>query len=106
LGANLARLETQVALLRLEHAEYFPTDLLLVKTGYQAEALRRARPLPSGPRVLAPEDVIVHKLIAYRHRDRADVPEVLRSDTPLDKDYIEHWAKEWGVLGRWREAVA
>lgn len=91
---------------RLEHDDYFPTDLLLVKTAYQREALQRAHMLPSGVRILAPEDVIIHKLIAYRHRDRADVTEVLRSGTLLDHGYIERWAEEWGVLERWREAAA
>jgi len=91
---------------RLEHDDHFPTDLLLVKTAYQGEALQRARTLSSGVRILAPEDVIIHKLIAYRHRDRADVAEVLRSGAPLDEGYIERWAEEWGVLERWHEAVA
>ena len=91
---------------RLEHDEFFPTDLLLVKTAYQAEALRRARILPPGStRILAPEDVLIHKLIAYRHRDRADIAEILRSGTPLDRSYVEHWSREWEVLERWRDAL-
>ncbi len=93
-------------IVRLEHAEHFPTDLLLVKTAYQAEAPRRAGRLSSGVRVLAPEDVIIHKLIAHRHRDRADISEILRSGTLLDRSYIERWAMEWGVLERWQGAMA
>jgi hypothetical protein len=96
-------------IVRLDHDAYFPTDLLLVKMAYQAEALRRARSLFSGPgsaSVLAPEDVIVHKLIAYRHRDRADIAEILRSGVVLDRAYIDRWAVEWDVVNRWEETQA
>jgi hypothetical protein len=90
---------------RLRHDRLFATDLLLTKIGYQAEALRRARShRPEGPRVLAAEDVIIHKLIAHRHRDLADVEEILKNRPPLDEAYIEHWAEEWGIAERWEEA--
>lgn len=94
---------------RLRHGVHFPTNLLLVKTEYQAEALERAKPLRTARatlRVLSAEDVIVHKLIANRHRDRADVHEILRSGAPLERDSIERWAAEWDVLERWRTALA
>ncbi len=97
------------AIVRLRHQVNFPTDLLLVKTAYQAEALGRAQPLgpgPTNPRVLSAEEVIVHKLIANRHRDRADVHEILRAGVSLDREYIERWAEEWEVLERWRSALA
>lgn len=58
------------------------------------------------PPISTSEDVIVHKLIANRHRDRADIAEILRSGTPLDRSYIERWAKEWEVLERWKDVVA
>lgn len=96
-------------IVRLRHDVNFPTDLLLVKTAYQAEALARAQPLGTEraePRVLSAEDVIVHKLIANRHRDRADVHEILRSGVSLDREYIEKWAAEWEVLERWSSALA
>ncbi|MGH7819315.1 MAG: hypothetical protein ACREQ9_06060, partial [Candidatus Binatia bacterium] len=96
-------------IVRLRHAVHFPTDLLLVKTAYQADALARSRPLASGsgePKVLSAEDVIVHKLIANRHRDRADVHEILRAGVSLDRKYIERWAREWQVVERWSAALA
>lgn len=95
-------------IVRLDHDTFFPTDLLLVKTAYQAEALRRSRSASEAatlPRVLAPEDVIIHKLIANRHRDRADVAEILRSRVALDRAYIDHWAAEWDVVNRWKDAL-
>jgi hypothetical protein len=89
---------------RLAHDSFFPTDLLLSKTAYQREALTRARPVgPHSVRVLTVEDVIIHKLIAYRYRDRDDVVEILRAAVARDEAYVERWAKEWEVLDRWHE---
>ena len=89
---------------RLAHDRFFPTDLLLSKTAYQREALARARPVgPHAVRVLTVEDVIVHKLIAYRYRDRDDIVEILRAGVPLDYAYLERWAREWEILDRWQE---
>lgn len=94
-------------IVRLRHPTFFATDLLLVKTAYQAEALRRARSasVGGGFKLLSPEDVLVHKLIAYRHRDRADVHEILRSQPALDHAYIEQWCDFWGIADRWRESL-
>jgi len=107
-GWQVARLSPDSAypdIVRLRHDRFFATDLLLTKIGYQAEALRRARSQrPDGPRVLAVEDVIIHKLIAHRHRDRADVEEILKNDPTLDEPYINLWAAEWGIADRWEEA--
>ncbi|HEV2368649.1 MAG TPA: hypothetical protein VGR90_02160 [Acidimicrobiales bacterium] len=73
-------------------------DLLLVTVDYQRVALDRA---VDG--ALTAEDVVVHKLIAWRPRDRDDVVSIVRSGTPLDEVYIDHWAGEWEVADRWRE---
>jgi hypothetical protein len=107
-GWRIARLSPESAfpdVVRLRHERFFATDLLLTKIGYQVEALRRARSYrPDGPRVLAAEGVIIHKLIAHRHRDQADVEEILKNKPALDEAYIEHWAAEWGIAERWEEA--
>ncbi len=55
--------------------------------------------------MLTPEDVIVHKLIAWRPRDRDDIASILDAGLALDVTYIEHWASEWEVLDRWRAAT-
>ncbi|HLF99892.1 MAG TPA: hypothetical protein VI916_05440 [Acidimicrobiia bacterium] len=75
-------------------------EFLVVQTAYQEEALRRAI-----DHVITAEDVIVHKLIAWRPKDRDDIESILANpDVTLDETYIEHWAGEWEVLDRWREA--
>jgi hypothetical protein len=74
-------------------------DLLVVEVEYQRVALDR-----SARGVITAEDVIVHKLIAWRQRDQDDILSILRTGRSLDEGYIEHWAQEWDVTDRWDEA--
>jgi GAF domain-containing protein len=76
-------------------------DVLLALIEYQRVALDRAV-----DNVLTVEDVIVHKLIAWRPRDRDDVASILRAGHALDEGYIELWAGEWDVRDRWEQARA
>jgi len=76
-------------------------DVLLPVVEYQRVALSRAV-----DHVITVEDVIVHKLIAWRPRDRNDIASILDADHALDEGYIEHWAGEWDVLDRWVQARA
>lgn len=71
-------------------------DLMLPVTDYQEIALGRAT-----QHVLTVEDVIIHKLIAGRPRDDADIASILTSGVRLNSKYIEHWANEWDVADRW-----
>ena len=109
-GWSVQRADPIGDLLRARHAELGPVDLLVAGTAYQHEALQRAlaavERVPGAGAVpaLTVEDVIVHKLIAGRYRDLADIEEILESDPTLDEDYIERWAKFWEVLDRWKVA--
>jgi hypothetical protein len=76
-------------------------DILIASVEYQDVALDRAI-----GHVITPEDVIVHKLIAWRPRDRNDIASILEAAVPLDRDYIAEWATAWDVLDRWQEAAA
>lgn len=76
-------------------------DILLSVVDYQRVALDRAV-----DHVITAEDVIVHKLIAWRPRDRNDIASILEAALPLDEGYIAHWAAEWDVLDRWQQARA
>lgn len=73
-------------------------DLLLAETDYHRGALERA---VDG--VLAIEDVIVTKLLAWRARDRDDIDSIMSTDPILDSTYIERWAQLWEVEDRWEE---
>ncbi len=105
-GWQVRRASPEGELLRLRHPELGIADLLIAGTEYQQEALRRAREEPIGGGETAPvltaEDVIVHKLIAGRSQDLADIEAILAARVPLDDPYIERWAAFWDVLDRWR----
>lgn len=74
-------------------------DILHPIVEYQEVALARAR-----DHVIRVEDVIVHKLIAWRPRDRDDILSILETRIPIDETYVRHWASEWQVLDRWEQA--
>ena len=74
-------------------------DVLLPIVEYQFVALDRAV-----DHVITVEDVIVHKLIAWRSRDRSDIASILEAGHSLDMEYIDRWASEWDVADRWEQA--
>ena len=94
------------AILRLRHPSLGAADLVLAETDYQRQAILRARAEPSGSapgvRVLCLEDVLVHKLIAGRPRDLADVEDILSGGLAFEEAYVERWAEYWNVLELWR----
>jgi hypothetical protein len=119
-GAGLERLERELAaqgwvvrraapggeILRLRHRDLGAADLIVAGTEYERVAIARAREelLAAGRAVLvlAPEDVIVLKLIAGRAQDMADIEAILAAKPSLDERHIEEWAQFWGVLDVWR----
>ena len=75
-------------------------DLFLVTSRYQKEAFgRRVRKSIDGldASFITPEDLILHKLIAGRDRDKADVSDLLWMNPGLDLAYLRTWA---AALGR------
>ena len=71
-------------------------DILLPVIEYQRVALARAH-----DHVLTVEDVIIHKLIAWRLRDRDDIRSILEAGVGFDRDYLAEWVAEWDVADRW-----
>lgn len=74
-------------------------DVLQAETPFQHTALDRAR-----DGVITVEDVIVHKLLAWRARDRDDIASIFAAGHALDERYIERWAEAWEIPDRWAEA--
>lgn len=104
-GWSVLRADTGGELLRLKHETHGIADLLIAGTEYQQQAIERAIAEPVGDimiNVLTVEDVIVHKLIAGRYQDLADIEAILGSSPEIDLGYIESWAEFWGVLERWQ----
>ena len=77
----------------------FKVDALAIETEYQAEAHARA----SGG-VLTVEDVLIHKLIAWRAKDQDDIASILATRPVLDETYIASWVSQWQVDERWAES--
>lgn len=75
-------------------------DFIVAEVDYQELAITRGLT----EHCLTPEDVIVHKLLAWRPRDRDDVASVLLAQAHLDIAYIEKWAEFWEVTENWEEA--
>jgi hypothetical protein len=48
--------------------------------------------------------VLVHKVIAWRPKDRDDIASILSTKIGFDREYVDHWVAEWDVADRWREA--
>src|SRR5438094_576568 len=73
-------------------------DLLLADSPYHREALARRIPATVGDlevSVLACEDLVLHKLLAGRIIDRADVAALLRANREaLDSAYLRRWSRE------------
>lgn len=109
-GWRVRRATPDGTMLRARHPEHGDVDLVVAETAYQREALARAREqvLADGTRVraLAIEDVLIHKLIAGRARDVADIESILDAAVPFDEAYLEQWADRWEVLGVWRSLLA
>lgn len=73
-------------------------DLILSFSPYERQALERVHRVGIGKatvRFAAPEDVIVHKIIAGRPRDLEDVRSILTKRANLDRAYIRRWLAEF-----------
>ncbi|MBX3275002.1 MAG: hypothetical protein KF729_32355 [Sandaracinaceae bacterium] len=85
-------------------------DLLCAGTEFEREALARRRRIEVlGVRsyVVAPDDLVVYKLIAGRPQDVADVDRLLRfGRAPEDEARLRYWAREWEVEERLDRALA
>ncbi|MBI4226994.1 MAG: hypothetical protein HY600_01820 [Candidatus Omnitrophica bacterium] len=90
--------------LKSSHGLPIQVDLLLARDAYQRQAIRRAQPIPWGRRALrliAPEDLLLYKLIADRPIDQLDAVSVVEEQAGrLDLTYLRRWAKPLGLTRR------
>lgn len=71
-------------------------DFILSFSEYEREALRRAQPIlieGAAVRIAAPEDIIIHKMVAGRPRDLEDVASIIAKVRTLDVDYLSRWLR-------------
>lgn len=95
--------------LRLSHATLPRVDCILATTDFEHAAIARAHPARIEGRnvpVLAPEDLIVFKLVAGRARDYEAVAAIINARAArLDTDYITGWLEQFEVADRWARAL-
>ncbi len=99
----------QAELVRLERGDLPRVDLLVASTDFEQETIRRSvrmivadRPM----RVLAPEDLIVFKLVAGRARDYEAVAAILNSRRgKVDSRYVRRRLENLGMIDRWTRVV-
>ena len=105
-GWQVRQADSVGELLRIRHPTLGVADVLIAGTDYQQEAIRRARrelidDLTNVP-VLTIEDVILHKLIAGRFQDMADVEAILVTRPHLDRGYLAAWFSYWSLNEEWQ----
>lgn len=75
-------------------------DLIFAGLPYEETALRRARQVEVqgvGVRICSPEDLIIHKILSERPRDREDVEGIFRQQgSNLDFVYLDRIVQELG----------
>lgn len=84
-------------------------DIFLATDAFQKSALARRRrvELEEGfeADVIAPEDLLLYKLVAYRNKDRAAIERLLTVQSALDWKQVRAWAVRLGVTARLEEAL-
>lgn len=78
-------------------------DLFLISTPYQRACFERRVKVDAGHRwiwVITPADLILHKLLAHRAKDLADIENVVLLQGLPEREYLEHWAAELGISDR------
>ncbi|MCI0652140.1 MAG: hypothetical protein L0Z55_09670 [Planctomycetes bacterium] len=93
----------KVKVTRFEGQSVWEVDLFLLRGCFLESALARRKHLHIGGRpawVVAPEDLILLKLIAHRRKDQLDVEEILKIARDLDLPYLRIWAERLGVALR------
>jgi hypothetical protein len=81
-------------------ARRIEVDVFLVTTPYQKAAFeRRVRARIDGREawVLTPADLVLHKLVAGRPKDRADVQNLLMTQGVPEPGHLRSWAQRLGV---------
>jgi predicted nucleotidyltransferase len=79
-------------------------DFVFSFSPYERRAIERARRVEmagADVRFAAPEDVVIHKLVAGRPRDHEDVKGILAQNPDLDEAYLRRWLDDFSdALGQ------
>lgn len=104
-GWELVRSVEDDWMVRIHHPEHGLADIIATGLEYQEIALARSHHARQEDgfvvNYMTAEDIIIHKLIANRHKDDSDVMSILATGPALDTDYLERWIAEWEVRERY-----
>jgi len=93
---------TRTRVLPLRHSSGVQIDLIFALLLFEEEAVRRAVAVEIAGvpvRFCTPEDLVLHKIVSERNRDRQDVEEILRRRREtLDRDYLDPRVHELATL--------
>ena len=84
-------------------------DLFVLGSEYQRAAFARRVSVPGdggAEWAVSVEDLLLHKLLAFRPRDQADIADLLLVAGPLDQVHLQLWAERLGVRDRLRSVLA
>lgn len=73
-------------------------DFVFGVTPFERQAVERALSVSMQGvrvRVVTPEDLLIHKLVAGRARDLEDARGLLRRNPDLDRAYVRHWLAQF-----------
>ena len=82
----------------LDHDSGIRIDIIFSFSEYEKQALKRVKTQQIGEasvNFISVEDLIIHKIIAGRHRDIEDIQNVLEKNQDIDKEYILEWLKKF-----------
>jgi hypothetical protein len=88
--------------------ESVDVDIFLAESPFQRTILERRRHAQVesfGMWLVSPEDLILLKLIAGRHRDWSDIGDVIFMQGELDEPYMRQWADRLGVREKLEQAL-
>ena len=106
--------DTRMLLLNVHEVD---VDIAIALRGYEEALFQRSQPFEVEPgkhiRICSAEDLIIHKALAGRPQDLADLQSViLRQGEGLDAAYIRSWLKQFSaalgdseILGRFERAL-
>ena len=92
-------------LLRVAHPRGGRIDLVVSQTEYEIGPLARDHPVTVDNlhfKTTAVEDVVIHKLIANRYRDIADVESILIAKPDFDWASMSHWFDVFDLSDRYQ----
>jgi hypothetical protein len=96
-----------IIVFRAEETDLRQVDVLVAKTSFEDDVLRRAETITLEEvrlPVASPEGIVVYKLLADRSRDREDIRAILstqaRAARPFDWSYVERWSEFWRMRDR------